>query len=418
MSILNKKKFKDFFIYGLGQFINLISPFIVMPFLIYTCGQENYGKIGVGFALALILNGVVDYGSYIKGVKEISINRDNKSVLELKFNAIYLSKLILFLIILFFSILIIFYIPFFSKDKYTFLFSLFIVFGQFLNPAWFFQGIENYKWISITNVISKLIYVSLIFIFITKKNDFIYVNLFLGLSTIVGNIIGIIWLIKHFSFSLGKSSIKTALLILKDEFSFTISQLFLSIYQFFPIILISYLSGNFIAGQYRVIDQLITIFKTYLNLFFYFSYSNICYEINKSYNYGITIWKQYNGYNFLLVFFIILIFLYNSENILAYTKIEKNEIALLKSSFQLALVIPLLMAVSQPLRQLMFANDKYQTYIKITIITTILNFLVMWLFVKQTGLKGAFCAIIFIEIIIIVLYSKILIKTHNLEKHK
>ena len=112
MSIFNKKKIKDFFIYGLGQAINLVSPFLVMPFLIYTCGQENYGKIGVGFALALILNSIVDYGSYINGVKEISINRTDQSILELKFNAIYLSKLILVLIVLFLATILIFYVPF------------------------------------------------------------------------------------------------------------------------------------------------------------------------------------------------------------------------------------------------------------------------------------------------------------------
>jgi O-antigen/teichoic acid export membrane protein len=414
MSIFNKKKIKDFFIYGFGQAINLISPFLVMPFLIYNCGQENYGKIGVGFALALILNSIVDYGSYINGVKEISINRENNVILELKFSSIYFSKLFLLVIVILLATVMILFTPFFSKDKITFLLSLFIVVGQFLNPAWFFQGVENFKWISTINIVSKLIYIALVLIFIREKSDFIYANFFLGIGAIIGNSIGLIWLINNFSFSFKNFSFESALKILKDEFQFSLSQVFLSLYQFLPIMLISYISGNFIAGQFRVIDQIVTVFKTYLNMFFYFVYSNICFELNRSYSYGIKVWKQYNGYNFLLLSVFIFIVFLNSELILSYTKIEKNQVAILMPFFQFALLIPLLTAISQPLRQLMFAFDKNEIYINITLITTILNFILLLFFVKNMGLKGAFLAIIIVEIIIILLYARILVKTHRI----
>lgn len=413
MSIFNKKKINDFFIYGFGQAINLISPFLVMPILIHICGQENYGKIGVGFSLSLILNSIVDYGSYINGVKEISINRENREILEVKLSAIYLSKLLLLFAVLSFAVVLILIIPFFAKDKITYLLSLLIIVGQFINPAWFFQGVENFKWISAINVISKLIYIALVLLFVKEKSDYIYANLFLGLGAIVGNSIGLLWLINHFSFSFKSIRLEPALKILKEEFQFSLSQLFLSLYQFFPIILISYISGNFIAGQFRVIDQIITVFKTYLNMFFYFVYSNICFEISKSYDYGIKVWKQYNGYNFLLILLLLSIVFFNAEFILSYTKIQKSQVLILKPYFQLAMLIPLLTAISQPLRQLMFAFNKNRLYIRITLITTFLNFVFLLFLVRNMGLKGAFITIIFVEIIIILLYSKILFRSHQ-----
>lgn len=413
MSIFNKKKINDFFIYGFGQAINLISPFLVMPILIHICGQENYGKIGVGFSLSLILNSIVDYGSYINGVKEISINRENREILEVKLSAIYLSKLLLLFAVLSFAVVLILIIPFFAKDKITYLLSLLIIVGQFINPAWFFQGVENFKWISAINVISKLIYIALVLLFVKEKSDYIYANLFLGLGAIVGNSIGLLWLINHFSFSFKSIRLEPALKILKEEFQFSLSQLFLSLYQFFPIILISYISGNFIAGQFRVIDQIITVFKTYLNMFFYFVYSNVCFEISKSYDYGIKVWKQYNGYNFLLILLLLSIVFFNAEFILSYTKIQKSQVLILKPYFQLAMLIPLLTAISQPLRQLMFAFNKNRLYIRITLITTFLNFVFLLFLVRNMGLKGAFITIIFVEIIIILLYSKILFRSHQ-----
>lgn len=410
MSIFNRKKITDFLIYGFGQVINLASPLFVMPFLIIKCGEDGLGRIGVGFSFALILNGIIDYGSYINGVREISINRENKAVLENRLKAIYLSKLLLLLMVFAFITLLIFTVPFFSKDKALFFLSLTIVAGQFINPQWFFQGVENFKWISTVNVISKAVYIFLVIVFINEKQDYIYANLFFGVGAIIGNSIGLIWLMKNFSFSLTGFSLKDATVIIKTEFSFSLSQFFLSMYQFFPIIMISYVGGDFMAGQFRIIDQIVTIFKTYLNMFFYFVYANICYELNTSVKKGIRVWKEYNGFNFILLFSVMSLFFIFSEQILAYFKIDAASIPVVASYFRMGLFVPLLVSISLPLRQLMFAFNENKIYIRITIIATLLNFILLYILTKNFGLRGAFISILFIEFIIIILYSKILKK--------
>ncbi|RZJ33261.1 MAG: hypothetical protein EOO51_14495, partial [Flavobacterium sp.] len=299
--VLGRKKIKDLFVYGFGQAVNLLSPLVVLPHLISVCGEAGLGRIGVGFSLALILNGIVDYGSYIKGVKDISINRDNTIFVQERFKAIYLSKLILLSIILAVSALMIFTVPFFSKDKDLFFLSLVMVIGQFVNPSWFFQATENFKWISIINILSKVLYVSAVFLLINKPADYIFANLFFGAGAVIANSIGFFYIVRRYGISLGHFTIEPALQILRDEFTFSVSQFFLSVYQFFPIMIVSYFGGDFMAGQYRVIDQIINLFKSYLNIFFYFVYANICYEIDKDIKRGIEVWKQYNSLNFLFL---------------------------------------------------------------------------------------------------------------------
>ena len=192
MSVFSKQKIKDFFIYGLGQAINIVSPLLILPYIIFMCGEEGLGKVGVGMSLALILSGIIDYGSYINGVKDISINRTDKKILEFHFKSIYLSKFILFLGVFLFFILLVCFVPFFEQDKRLYFYSFFIVVGQFINPIWFFQGIENFKLISFINVTSKVIYIFLVFTLLHETSDYIYVNLFLGLGAIIGNVIGLV----------------------------------------------------------------------------------------------------------------------------------------------------------------------------------------------------------------------------------
>ncbi|RZJ29883.1 MAG: hypothetical protein EOO48_06405, partial [Flavobacterium sp.] len=218
------------------------------------------------------------------------------------------------------------------------------------------------------------------------------------------------YIVRRYGISLGHFTIEPALHILRDEFTFSVSQFFLSVYQFFPIMIVSYFGGDFMAGQYRVIDQIINLFKSYLNIFFYFVYANICYEIDKDIKRGIEVWKQYNSLNFLFLMVIITIFFIKAELIFTYFKINPQQMHDIVHYFRIALVIPALIAISMPLRQLMFAFEKNKIYIIITIAATIINLLLLVFLTLQYQLKGSFLSIIFIESIVIVLYLFVLRK--------
>jgi len=413
---LRAKQTKDFIIYGLGQAINLISPLLVIPYIVSICGEEGLGKAGVGFSFALITIVLVDYGSYINGTKEVSINNNNKEILEELFTTIYLAKFILLLAVISLCSLLIFSIAFFQKDKIQLLLSLFIVVGQFINPTWFFQGIQNFKWITIINVLSKVIYVSAVFLFIKKPEDYIYINFLLGIGLLIASLLGFFWIYKTFSFSIKKGSLTAALTLIKTEFSLTVSQLFFSFYQYAPIIIISYVCGSFIAGQYRILDQVIMIFRTYFQMFFNFIYADICLKIAKEATTGISSWKFKNGLNYLLVLLILICFYIYASEILVFFKINPSDKVKLVNYLKIGLFIPVLMGISFALKQLMFSFNKNEQYIKITIFSTLLSMIVLYALLQMLGLKGAFVSTLSIEFIIIISYGLVL-RSSFVKKH-
>lgn len=294
MGFITKDKIYNFTIYGFGQAVNLISPLLVMPYIVSVCGESGLGKTGVGFSFALIAIVLVDAGSYINGTKEIAIHNADKDALEEKFNTIYLAKLLLLLGILTLCSLLIVCIPFFAKDKMQLMLSLLIVVGQFVNPTWFFQGIQDFKWITAVNVLSKAIYIAAVFVFIKTPGQYVLINAFLGMGMIVAGAIGFYSICARYGFNLQRCSLRKSLELIRREFSLSVSQLFFSFYQYAPIIIISYICGNFIAGQYRIIDQIIMIFRTYLQMFFNFIYAEICVKIFKNIRTGLNEWKKYN----------------------------------------------------------------------------------------------------------------------------
>lgn len=407
---LHSKQFKNFLIYGLGQVVNLISPLLVLPYIITICGEEGIGKAGVGFSFALIAIVLVDCGSYINGTKSIAININNKLILQEKFIVVYLAKFIILIIVLILCLLIIYNIPFFKKDACQFVFSLLIIVGQFLNPTWFLQGTQNFKWISIINFLSKIIYVITILLFIKNSKDYIYINALLGISSIIASMIGFCKTYSQYSISFRNIPFKKAIELIKEEFSLTISQLFFSLYQYAPIILVSFTCGNFMAGQFRIVDQVIMIFRTYFQMFFNFIYPSVCFKIHINIKSGLNYWKSNNVLNYMIILILLMFFSYYTEFILIFLKVAKTELPKLVTLFRVGLLIPVFMGISFTLKQLIFAFNKNEIYIKTTILSTILSLLTMYLFLRNIGLLGAFLTTIIIEFFIIITYLVILRK--------
>ncbi len=379
-----------------------------MPYLVAVCDKEGLGKIGVGFSFALIMNVWVDYGSYINGTKEIAINRSNEEIIGRKIVSIYVMKLFLILMLLLLTILLVYFVPFFNKERSLFFFSFLYVIGQLINPTWIFQGLENYKWISFINIISKVLYVACVFSFITIKEDYIYANAYLGIGLVISSLVGLISLIKRYNLRFYKGVINDAVRLLKEEFYLTFSQLFLSFYQYMPIMIISYVGGNNMAGQYKIIDQIVMTFRTYLQMFFNFIYADVCLQIHLSLKNGISQWAKHNGYNYILILLLVLTAFTFTEPILLYFNISWSELESMKFFFRLGLIIPIFMAVSTALKLLLFALDRNHAYINITIGSSIFSLIVFFLLVKNTGLQGAFITNIIIEILVIILYCMVL----------
>lgn len=122
-----------------------------------------------------------------------------------------------------------------------------------------------------------------------------------------------------------------------------------------------------------MIEQITSLFRTYLQMFFKFSYSYVCFEVDKSINKGLLLWKKFNGLNFILVLGLLLLTFLFSHNVLVFFKVDNSIIKQLEFYLHIALLIPFFTAITLPLEQLIFSLNKNKIYIILTIATTIFN---------------------------------------------
>lgn len=400
--VFQNDQIKKFSIYGFGQFFNLVSPLIVIPYVVSICGEENFGKAAVGMAMAFFLYVFVDYGSEIVGSREVAINRNNLKRLENILIVNLVSRLLLLLLVLSISILLIYVVFGLRNEKELFLGSLLIVVGQYFNLSWFFQGLEKVTWITFGNVFSKIIYLSSVFFLIDEKSDYIYINFLFGFGAFVTNLSILFIVFKKYNFRWFWPRFEFIRRFYVKDFSILISQIFVALQNNMPVILISHLGGNLLAGQYRIIDQLILIFKTYLNLFFNYIYPRICYLIDSFSDKLLKEWRIFNGLNIVFVILGSLILYWKATFFVSFFNVTFVEEMV--QYLRIAVFIPVIVSFSIALKQMLLSYNLKKEYVTITTISITLNLLSIILVLPIYGITGVLYVHIVTELFIVLFY--------------
>lgn len=398
------RKTRNFVIYGIGQVFNLLSPLVLAPFIVMVCKEAGLGKIGLGFAMSLFLILIVDYAFDIKGTKIAAENRDRPEILQKLLSTAIFTKIFLFTITLVIALFLIELVPFVHQEKQLFLLSMTIVLAQVFNPVWFLQGIEDFTAVSAINIFSKITYVTLVLTLITKPTDYVFVNLYLGSSSFIFNGFGLLYIRYKHKLTVIVPTASEVKTILRNDFTFCISQLCLSVRQLSPLVLTGYFLGFTFAGQYKIVEQVINTFRTFIQVFLKFFYPQVCYKFNKDIRDGWQFWKKYTAANIALVVLMLTVIFIFSTNILRFFHLSEASIVSLNGLFRLSLLISFMMSLSLPLEQLMFVNDKSKIYIRITIFAAVINVVVILALIHSLELKGVIVALITSELFFISMY--------------
>lgn len=404
--VKKNKQLQNLSIYGFGQAFNLLTPILIIPYIISVCGLSNYGKAAAAMAIIFFLMVFVDYGCDISGVKAVSINRDSKDKLRVLFATTYGAKFLLLLSVVLVSIALILFVPYFRNESQLYLLSLPILVGQFLNPTWYLQGVENFKQITTLNILSKLIYVIGIFQFIKDPTDYIYVNLCWGAGMIIANGISFYLICKSLKVTKRYFQFPSIISHIKNEFAIFYSQIFVSIQLYSPLILVGFFGGATMAGIYRVVDQIVVIFKTYLLLFFNFAFPRVCYLLGGSTQKGVKFWLLYNSINFVFILFAMFLIHVNAEIIVAY--FSPNDFESIAELLRIGVYIPIVMAMSIPLKQLVLGLSHNRYYVNTTVSLAIFNVGIIIFLLSKYGVEGVLWSLIITEILMVIfLYLKI-----------
>ncbi len=173
--------------------LNLFFPIITAPYISRVLGASNLGKVNFATSLVnwFILCSVFGISSY--GVREVAKVRNNKTQLSKLFSELLLINFMLSIIMTVVYLILVLRITRFQDDLMLYLVMSINILLNMFSIDWLFQGIEEYRYITIRGFLIKLISLFSIFIFVREIGDYVIYGMISVFVTGLGNIINYLY---------------------------------------------------------------------------------------------------------------------------------------------------------------------------------------------------------------------------------
>jgi len=256
-----KQLIGNFFSLAILQSINYLLPLITLPYLVRVLGVEKFGLIVFAQAFNQYFNILIDFGFSLYGTRAIAINRDNTKKISEVFSSIMIVKILLTFISLIVLTMLVFSFQRFHKNWIVYYLTFLGVIGQALFPIWFFQGMEKMKYITILNVLSKVIFTILVFLIIKEPSEFLLVPLFNSSGYILASILSLAVIKRDFKLNFIVPGMKMLKTIFKEAFSFFSIRISTTVYTASGTFLVGIFYGDAASAYYAVAEKTVRILQ-------------------------------------------------------------------------------------------------------------------------------------------------------------
>ena len=253
--ILKSKVFKNGIWLTILQFVNTIIPVLTVPYITRILGTEEYGNFSIALNWILYFQVLVEFGFGLSGARKVALINDENE-LEKLFDNIISSRILLFLIS--FALLnIVSLISGFNLKIYVCMLLLFImILGTTFQLTWLFQGKQDMKFITITNVISRVVSVVLIFLLVKSKNDLYVYCILYSITLFLSSAISMIVARKKYNLSFHFSKIYDIKNEINDGKYLFASSAIIKIFSGFGITVLGIVSTSSNTGIYSAIYKI------------------------------------------------------------------------------------------------------------------------------------------------------------------
>jgi polysaccharide transporter, PST family len=254
---INKTLFENATALTILKLFEYALPLLTLPYLVSKLGVEYFGEISFATAFVSYFVVITSYGFDLTATKSISIQKDNKTEVDKIYSSVFLVKFILLLSSLVLFLLILLLVPRFEGQFFFFVTAFLIVVGNVLFPVWFFQGIQQMKYITFLNISTRTLITISIFVFINDPSDY-HLALFINtLSYFVPGVIGFIFVKIKFRVNFVIPNISELKATFSEGWHIFVSSFLGNIIASSSIFILGLTSTKEIVGIYSAIERII-----------------------------------------------------------------------------------------------------------------------------------------------------------------
>lgn len=246
--------------------LEYILNFALLPFLLRVLGPERFGALAFMQGIIQYFIIITDYGFNMTAPRDIAkAVSDSKAVARI-FSNVIAAKCIL---CIGFTLMAVFAAELsgivWQMDIYLFLATYMMVIGNILFPVWFFQGIQQMRYITLVNIAARSLMVVSVVYFVRGPQDYLAAAFLQSSVTVVAGVFSFFIIKKKYPFVLIRPDILSIKEILKDGWHIFVSTIAINIYTTTTIVVLGVLSNNTIVGYYSAANKVLDSIRGVMN---------------------------------------------------------------------------------------------------------------------------------------------------------
>lgn len=394
-----KKLFSNFAALSIIQGANFVLPILIMPVVIRRIGADHFGVISVAQVVMIFLSTLSDYGFNLTATRDIALYKADKERVSRIFSSVLASKMILCAATYALLWILMLSVPLFREHLQLYHLGFAYVLGQCLLVSWFFQGMERMQYITISTLLSKLVFAVLVILFVRRPEDMVLFLLFAGIGNILAGLFSILLAFRGFDLTFHKPLRADIVHELREGWQITVSNLSINTYQYINILVLRFFTNDLIVGYYSVAERIFFAIRQVLGIFSQVIYPHVCQLTRDGKRQVAAFFKGfYQPFLLLLVLGCGVVFLFAPWiiTLLMGNRQAEPPVLLLRS---LAFV-PVIVCLNIPAYQVLLAFDRKSSYLRVLASATLLNLVANLVLCKPLGAIGTVISICITEIFV------------------
>lgn len=242
--------------------LEYIIGILLIPYLVRVLGPEKFGAIAFMQGVLQYINLVIDYGFNLTAPRNIAQSPQEK--LPYLFSAFMWGKVLLGVgVTIFFICSLILLQEFFafSFDYLLFMALYSTVIGNLLFPIWFFQGIQQMRYIALANIIGRIVTTACIFILVSSPVDYIWAAFFQSCTAIIAGLYSLVIIHRDFPGMWKNPAWNEIIRLYKEGWHVFLSTVAINFYTASNVIILGVLTNDMTVGYYSAASKLIDYAK-------------------------------------------------------------------------------------------------------------------------------------------------------------
>lgn len=250
---------KNFIYNAILTMSGYIFPLMVYPYVSRVLGVANIGACNFVDSIVEYFTILSMMGMNTIGIREIAICKNDQQKLDNVFSQLFSLNTLTTITAIIILIIATNIVPKFAPYKDLLYIGVGKLFFNYMLINWFFQGLENFKYIAARTIFVKILFVISVFLFVKTETD-VKLYYFLVALTWAGNgIINFIYAKKYVSFNF---TLKINKAIIGSFFILGVYWFMNSMYTTLNVAFLGFATNDIEVGYYTTANKLLTVIMT------------------------------------------------------------------------------------------------------------------------------------------------------------